>query len=242
MTKTIAHRLVSRPLAGRLLVLGALAGVGSIPALACGGAQKPAETAGAPSDTSVLDQGSPAASASPAPADSSAAAPAASSDSTPSPLAQVLTTDTGQIQKIYDAATAAPAATLKPDGSKGGDALAKGVRDVAKKLPAGMQPDGPLAMGAVKEKQHLQTDVTLQPGKCYSIVGYSKKVKDLDLYLLLPPGVLSGQDLTDDNKPIIGGAPQPMCPVSQTAVTYKLDIFADSGGGDVAVQLFSKGQ
>jgi hypothetical protein len=66
-------------------------------------------------------------------------------------------------------------------------------------------------------------------------------VKDLDLYLFVPPGVLSGQDLTDDNKPIIGGAPQPMCPVSTTAVTYKLDIFADQGAGDVAVQLFSKG-
>lgn len=231
MTKTTAH----------LLAIVALAGAGSIPALACGGAQKPAETASAPSDTaSVLDQSTAAASASPAPADSSSAA--ASTDSAPSPLAQVLTTDSGQIQKIFDAASSAPAATLKPDGAKGGDALAKGVRDVAKKLPAGMQPDGPLAMGNVKEKQHLQTDVTLQPGKCYSIVGYSKKVKDLDLYLLLPPGILSGQDLTDDNKPIIGGAPQPMCPVSQTAVTYKLDIFADSGAGDVAVQLFSKGQ
>lgn len=230
MTKTTAH----------LLVLVALAGAGSIPALACGGTQKPADTASAPSDTSsVLDQGAPAASS--APADSSSAAAAASTDSAPSPLAQVLTTDSGQIQKIYDAASSAPAATLKPDGAKGGDTLAKGVRDVAKKLPAGMQPDGPLAMGNVKEKQHLQTDVTMQPGKCYSIVGYSKKVKDLDLYLMLPPGILSGQDLTDDNRPIIGGNPQPMCPVSQTAVTYKLDIFADQGAGDVAVQLFSKG-
>jgi hypothetical protein len=230
MTKTTAH----------LFVLGALAGVGSLPALACGGGQKPAETASAPTDSSVLDT-APASSAA-APADSSAAAPAASTDASPSPLAQVLTTDSGQIQKIFDAANSAPAATLKPDGAKGGDPLAKGVRDVAKKLTAGMQPDGPLAMGAVKEKQHLQTDVTLQPGKCYSIVGYSKKVKDLDLYLLLPPGILSGQDLSDDNKPIIGAPPQPMCPASQSAITYKLDIFADQGAGDVAVQLFSKGQ
>jgi hypothetical protein len=229
MTKTTAH----------LFVLGALASLGSFPVLACGGGQKPAETASAPSTTSVLD--TPATSSPAAPADSSSAA-AASTDSSPSPLAQVLTTDSGQIQKIFDAANSAPAATLKPDGSKGGDVLAKGVRDVAKKLSPGMQPDGPLAMGAVKEKQHLQTDLTLQPGKCYSIVGFSKKVKDLDLYLLLPPGILSGQDLTDDNKPIIGGPPQPMCPASQTAITYKLDIFADQGAGDVAVQLFSKGQ
>ena len=225
-----------------LLALCALLGSGALPALACGGGQKPAESAAdQPADSaSAADLG--AASAAPAassaaPADSSAAAAATD---TPSPLAQVLQTDSGQISKLFDAASAAPAATLKPSGASGGDVLAKGLRDISKKLPAGMQPDGPMAMGSIKEKGHLQTDITLQPGKCYSIVGYSKKVKDLDLYLLLPPGILSGQDLTDDNRPIIGGAPQPMCPVASTAITYKLDIFADQGAGDVAVQLYSK--
>jgi hypothetical protein len=220
-----------------LLVLCALAGAGALPAYACGGTKKPAETAGEPAENSALDEAKPS-SAAPAPAASSAA----EANDTPVPLAQVLTTDTAQIQKIFDAANAAPAATLKAGGATGNDPLAKGVRDAAKRLPAGMQPEGPLAMGSLKEKQHLQTDLTLQPGKCYSIVGYSKKVKDLDLYLLLPPGILSGQDLTDDNKPIIGGPPQPMCPVSPQAITYKLDIYAESGAGDVAVQLFSKGK
>jgi len=220
-----------------VLVLLALAAGGTVPVLAaCGGGNKqaaaPAASAG---DTSPLDTSgsSPLA---------SSAAPAASdapvADTTP--LAQILLTDSGQITKIFEAASAAPAATMKPSGATGGDPLATGVREAAKKLAAGMKPDGPMAMGSLKEKQHLQADITLQPGKCYAIVGYSKKVKDLDLYLLLPPGILSGQDLTDDNKPIIGGPPQPMCPVSPTAITYKLDIFADAGGGDVAVQLFSK--
>jgi len=228
MTKTTAS----------LVVLCGLAAAGAVPALyGCGGGAKPADTAAAPSETAALPEPAVVASASAAPADSSTA-----TNDAPSPLAQVLTTDAGQIQKIFQAATSAPAATLKQNGATGADPLAKGIRDAAKKLPAGMQPEGPLAMGSIKEKQHLQTDVTLAPGKCYSIVGFSKKVKDLDLYLLLPPGILSGQDLTDDNKPIVGGSPQPMCPVSDKAVTYKLDIFADSGGGDVAVQLFSKGK
>lgn len=219
----------------QLLMLVGLAGAGVLPALACGGAQKPADTAAASSDSaSAQPATSDSATASAAPADSSSAAPADTS-----PLAQVLLTDSSQVSKIFDAASSAPAATLKPNGATGGDALAKGLKDASKKLTPGMTPDGPMAMGSLKEKAHLQTDITLQPGKCYSIVGFSKKVKDLDLYLLLPPGVLSGQDLTDDNKPIIGGAPQPMCPVAATAVTYKLDIFADSGSGDVAVQLYS---
>lgn len=226
MTKSVVHALV----------LCAIVGAGSVPTVVgCGGGQKPAQTPPPEaSDSAPADDKSPLT--------ASSSAPSASAVPDASPLTQVLLTDTGQISKIFDAASSAPAATMKPNGAGGGDALSKGVRDAAKKLAAGMQPDGPMAMGSLKEKQHLQTDITLQPGKCYAIVGYSKKVKDLDLYLFLPPGILSGQDLTDDNKPIIGGPPQPMCPVSSTAVTYKLDIFADAGAGDVAVQLYSKGQ
>jgi hypothetical protein len=226
----------------KVLVLCAFAAAGIVPATACGGSSKPAATPAEPSENAALEEKGAAPGASSAPASSgSAAASAAPTDTPATPLGQVLLTDSGQIQKIYDAANAAPAATLKQNGATAADALAKGVRDAAMKLPAGMKPDGPLAMGSLKEKHHLQTDLTLQPGKCYSIVGYSKKVKDLDLYLFVPPGILSGQDLTDDNKPIIGGPPQPMCPLASNAITYKLDIFADSGGGDIAVQLYSKG-
>jgi hypothetical protein len=230
---------------GNVFALSALVAAGFAPAIACGGGEsKPAAAPAAATQSAAADT-KPA----PAPADSASAAssaaapaePAASADAAPTPLGQVLLTDSGQIQKIYASANTAPAASLKDNGAKSGDAIAKGIRDAAMKLPPGMKPDGPLATGNLKEKQHLQTDVTLQPGKCYSIVGFSKKVKDLDLYLFVPPGVLSGQDLTDDNKPIIGGPPQPMCPVGASAITYKLDIFADSGAGDVGVQLFSKG-
>jgi len=221
-----------------LLVLAAFAGAGVALSIACGG--KPAETPSATNASATpADTGAPAASTSGAPADTSSASAAASA--APPPLATVLMTDPGAVQKIIDGASSAPAATLKPKGVSGGDALAKGIRDLAKKAASGMEPDGPLATGKMKEKQHLQTDVTLQQGKCYTLVGYSDKVKDLDLYLLAP-GVsgISGQDTTDDNKPVIGGPPTPMCPERTTAITYKVDVVADSGEGDVAVQLYSK--
>jgi hypothetical protein len=229
----------------KIVVLTLFAGAGLLPAAACGGGSgsaPPAATPSEPSATSALDTSkAPPAAAGADTAASSAPSAAAPADTAPTPLGQVLLTDNTQIQKLFDAAKGAPAATLKNGGPTGNDPLAKGIRDVAMKLPPGMKPDGPLATGNLKEKQHLQTDLTLQPGKCYSIVGFSKKVKDLDLYLFVPPGILSGQDLSDDNKPVVGGPPQPMCPVGSTAITYKLDIFADSGSGDVAVQLFSKG-
>ena len=221
-----------------LLVLSLVSGAGLLP-VACGGGSKPAATAPEPSENSALEEkSSPPSAMGAAPASAEASATAAP-DTTP--LAQVLEADPKAIQKEFDDMNAAPPAHLKDDGLKKGDVLAKGILDASKKLPPGMKPEGPLAVGNVPAKMHLRTDITLGPGKCYSILGFSATVKDLDLFLMLPPGILSGQDLTDDNKPIIGGPPSPMCPTSQTPITYKLDVFADKGGGDVAVQLFSKG-
>jgi hypothetical protein len=149
-------------------------------------------------------------------------------------------TDTSTVQKLFDATTHSPPAALKEKEAAGRDPLAQGLKDVAKKAAPGMVAEGPLATGSLKEKQNMQTEVTLQPGKCYAVVGYSKKVKDLDLYLLLAPGILSGQDTTDDNAPVIGGPPQPMCPAATIPITYKLGIVADQGSGEFAVQLYSK--
>jgi hypothetical protein len=155
-------------------------------------------------------------------------------------LASVLVTDPADVQKIFDAANAAPKATTKPNGIAGPSPLAKGVRELAKTAAPGMKADGPLVVGKLDEKKNQQTEVTLKPGKCYAVVGYATKITDLDLYLLLPPGILSGQDLTDDNKPVIGKAPDAMCPSAKSAVKYMLDIVADQGSGEFAVQLYSK--
>ncbi|HLK36247.1 MAG TPA: hypothetical protein VKU41_05805 [Polyangiaceae bacterium] len=207
--------------------------------LGCGGESPPAQAPPPPSSAAPAPSAAPSASASDTPV--AAAAPSASAaPSAPPPLAAVLMTDPAAIQKLFDTASTAPAAALKQNGASGADALARGLRDVAKTAAPGMQPDGPLATGSLKEKQHLQTQVTLQPGKCYAIVGFSSKVKDLDLHLLLAPGILSGEDTTDDNKPVIGRAPDAMCPSASTPVTYRLDILADAGDGDAAVQLYSK--
>jgi hypothetical protein len=223
MKRTTAH----------LLVLSGILGAGVAPAMACGGKPAEAPTASSASTDPAAAASSPGSTASDT---ASASATAAASP----PLASVLITDSATVQKLFDAANSAPAATLKAGGAAGSDPLAKGVREAAKAGAPGLDPDGPLAMGSLKEKQHLQTDVTLKPGKCYAVIGYSQKIKDLDLHLLLPPGILSGQDTTDDNKPVIGRGPDWMCPAPGTAITYKLDIFADDGAGDIAVQLYSK--
>lgn len=184
-------------------VRAAILGVAAIfGATACGGPEKPAETAAsASSGGSSLD------------------------------------TSADKIEKMYAVAAAAPAATMQPNGP-GDDAIGKGIQELAKSVAAGMAPEGPLVRGSLKEAAHLQADVTLQPGKCYAIVGFSAAVTDFDMRLFTPPGILRGEDTTDDNKPVIGKFPDALC--LDTAITYKLDLFAEKGGGDVGAQLYSK--
>jgi hypothetical protein len=227
----------------RLVLSGALVAltlVGPAAALfACGGG-KPAESPASASNSAsaapaATDSGAAAAASAPSTAPSASA-----SASPPTPLGAVLITDSSVVQKLFDASSAAPAATAKDSGIKGSGPLSKGIRELAKAQAPGMEPEGPMQTGTLKEKGHLHADVTLSQGKCYALVGFSPTVKDLDVHLLLPPGILSAQDTTDDNKPVVGKAPDALCPSASTAITYKVDIFADQGAGDVAVQLYSK--
>jgi hypothetical protein len=107
-----------------------------------------------------------------------------------------------------------------------------------------MQPDGDELKQNLQQGQHAVMMVTMQAGKCYTLVGFSAPgaVSDVDLNLLAPPlyMTLAGQDLTHNNTPVIGSAPNQMCPVISFPLQYKLDVVANKGSGVVAVQLYSK--
>ena len=159
-----------------------------------------------------------------------------------SALAAILTTDPSQLAAIASAAAGASSAKAVP-ASDAKD-LEKGLTAVAIKVAPGMKPDGMIATGTLKEGEHLSWSLTMAPGKCYAIVGYSPtgEIQDLDLHVLAPPffALLAGEDTTDDNAPVVGSAPNPMCPVVPVRLPYKVDITAQKGAGRAAVQLFSK--
>jgi hypothetical protein len=218
-----------------LVLLPAFIAMGALPS-ACGGKDKPAEDAtnafGSASATSDM----------PGAGDTASAPTTSASSDTPAPLGSVFTSGTGgnKDQKTFDALSAAPAAKLDSKGAGGAkDALGRKLQALAKKMAPGMAPEGPLARATLKEGERAQMDVTLEQGKCYAIVGTSDKVKDLDLQLMVPPGVMSAQDSTDDESPVIGKPPTPFCEESASAA-YKLGIYAEKGAGDVAVQIYSK--
>jgi hypothetical protein len=129
-------------------------------------------------------------------------------------------------------------------GSLGGDVADSGLKLLAARVAPGMQPEGDEMRQTLNEGQHAVMMVTLSAGKCYTVVGFSPPggVKNLDLNLLAPPlyMTLAGQDLTHNSTPTIGAAPSPMCPVIMFPLQYKLDVFAQSGSGPVAVQVYSK--
>jgi hypothetical protein len=229
------------------LVMGAVCLSGAACAVGCG-ESKPAESPTAAGSASVA-AAPPPSSAPSAAASVAVTAPTASAGAPTaapaSPLSTILTTDPNQLAQMYAAAAAAAtAAAQAPAAGPSADAADTGLKALASKQAAGMQPDGPVAKGMLQQGGHLEMLVTLQAGKCYSILGYSPVpgVKDLDLHLLAPPfyNILSGEDTTDDNTPIVGKAPNPMCPLIPVPLPYKVDIFAEKGSGPVSVQLYSK--
>jgi hypothetical protein len=184
------------------------------------------------------------------------------------PLGPIVTTDPAQLQAMFAQAAQAAQAFLQPPGSAapkpsgapapapapggmpgipGGmptDLTDAGIRALALIHAQGMQPEGSQAKGQLAEGGHLEFMVPMQAGKCYTLIGFSPpgQVRNLDLNLLAPPfyNVLAGQDTSDDNSPVIGKGPNPMCPIVPVPLNYKVDIVAHAGAGQVGVQLYSR--
>lgn len=154
-------------------------------------------------------------------------------------------TDPNSLQGILQGIQGAMQGTVVPGGGGlPGDLTEAGLKAYAFKSAPGMQPEGDELKQNLTEGQHAVMMVTMQAGKCYTIVGYSAPgaVADVDINMLAPPlyMTLAGQDLTHNNTPTIGAGSSAMCPVIAFPLQYKLDVFARKGSGVVAVQLFSK--
>ncbi len=170
-----------------------------------------------------------------------APAPAPAPTAAPTALAP---TDPNTLQGILNGLQGALGGQMVTPGTLAGDLTDAGLKAQAMRVAPGMQPEGDELKQNLTEGQHAVMMVTLQAGKCYTVVGFSPLggVKNLDLNMLAPPlyMTLAGQDLTHNNTPTIGASPSPMCPVIMFPLQYKLDVFAQSGSGQVAVQLYSK--
>jgi hypothetical protein len=219
--------------AARALSWAALCSLAATP-IACGGKDKPAANASFSlgGDGTAGDGGAPDGS-------SPTGAPLADGGA-PAPLGSVYTTDPNQLGQLAAGAAAAASAWFGP-GGPGDPAVAALQAEAAKSAP-GMSPEGEMAKGQLQEGGHIAFLVTMQPGRCYTIVGYGAGLQDLDLNLLAPPfyNLLAAQDGMNGPAAVIGKGKSPMCPALPIAVPYKVDVFAQKGAGSVAVQVYSK--
>lgn len=132
------------------------------------------------------------------------------------------------------ATTTATAPTVDPL-----DAMLKTETD---KLAKGMTSDAPPTKGMVQEGSKLEVVVTLQPGRCYSIVAVSAQGTSLDMDLLMAPffTMSAGKNSKTGNVALIGGSSNPLCPLAILPIPYRLDVTAKKGSGQVVVQVLSK--
>jgi hypothetical protein len=136
----------------------------------------------------------------------SASAPGQGAQPVP-PLGQV-GTDPNALQALLAAALAGGAAAL---GAVTGGELAPieaGIASKAKTDAKGMTPEGQVMSAKLQQGAHAQSSLTLQTGKCYSIVGFGGiGVFDYQLNLItappLPPQVLA-QSGTGRADPTLG--------------------------------------
>jgi hypothetical protein len=142
----------------------------------------------------------------------------------------------------------------EPDGGlvTGADVMAQaedgvidlGVAALAKTAAPGMQQEGQPGRASLAQGQSFTMIVTMQPGRCYTIVGFSPdgQVAQLDLRLLAPPlySIEAGRAVNEKNKPVIGKGRNATCPMLPIAVPYRVDATATKGQGRIGLYVFSR--
>ena len=141
--------------------------------------------------------------------------------------------------------TGAPQPTAAPTQGAQDAIVGAMIAPLGAKYAPGMSAMGAPFTAQLTEGAHASTMVTMSAGTCYTVVGVSPPavgVKSLSLSLLSPPfyTVSAGQSTVNTNESAIGAGKQAICPIVPLPVQYKIDIFAKSGAGPVAVQVFSK--
>jgi hypothetical protein len=128
----------------------------------------------------------------------------------------------------------------------GGDAIDLAIHAIAQVQAPGMQPEGARANLSVAAGGNAMTTVTLQAGKCYSVVVLPNPpvggVAAFKAELLVPltQGVAAQANGGAPNGTVIGAGGNCVAPLLPVPTPYSVRVTANAGTGGVAVQLYSK--
>lgn len=136
--------------------------------------------------------------------------------------------------------SAAPLAGAALDVAIDAGLQAQGAKDAP-----GMALEGQVGHSTLVEGGTFNMLVTLQPGRCYTIIAAAPpgQVSQLEVKLLAPPlfNVEAGRSAAGDKNPATLGKGKAMtCPISPIAIPYRVDVIARKGAGRVGVAVFSK--
>jgi hypothetical protein len=109
----------------------------------------------------------------------------------------------------------------------------------------GMQAEGQSAAGQCGEGQSFEIPLTMQPGKCYTVVAVSMGVQELDAKIAaqplpqLPPTPLA-QDSNSGGQAVVGGKGSCFKNAAPLAVPAKVIVTATRGSGAAVAQIYVK--
>ena len=160
--------------------------------------------------------------------------------------ASALTTDASAPASASGSASGAPAGSA---GALLGPALDAAI-DVAIQAQAakdapGMSVEGQVSHTTLAEGGTFNMVVTLQPGRCYTVIAMSAplQVSTAEVKLLAPPlfNIEAGRSGAGDKNPaVLGKGKGATCPISPIALPYRVDVTARKGAGRVGVAVLSR--
>lgn len=152
--------------------------------------------------------------------------------------------DPNALQSLIAGALAGGAATLGI--LTGGETaqLEQGIKMKAETEAKGKKPDGPLMSAKLQQGGHAQADFTLQPGSCYTFIGFGNPgVFQYQINILtappMPPQVLA-QSEGGTVSPTVGANEKCVKNPYPTALAVKIDMHVLKGQGLVGAQAYKK--
>jgi len=131
------------------------------------------------------------------------------------------------------------------DGTNAADPIAIGIRNNASQNAPGMNPDGSMVKLSLQQGQTSEGQVTLQPGKCYTLVGASSiGVLETEIKVTMPAPLTQqvlGQNAAGMNPmPVVWGGGNCYRSPSPIAMPVRLEVTMKSGAGTIGIQAYSK--
>jgi len=108
----------------------------------------------------------------------------------------------------------------------------------------GMSPDGATLMATFQQGQIYEQPITIQPGKCYTVLGVGLNMTELDIELVIhqppAPEYVAAKDQTTGAQAVLGKLPDCFKNPAPLGLPAKIRLRATAGSGIGVAQAYAK--